>query len=50
MGAIHSANKSGNAENILEQATRDKAMYEAIRNQGLWMYQTTDDVAEKYKS
>ena len=50
MGAIHSANKSGNAENILEQATRDKTMYEAIRSQGLWMYQTTDDVAKKYKS
>tara|TARA_Y100000389_G_scaffold7060_1_gene6789 strand:- start:98 stop:514 length:417 start_codon:yes stop_codon:yes gene_type:complete len=49
MSSIHKANRKSNSENILEQALRDKTMYEQIREADLWMYLTSEDIANKYQ-
>lgn len=45
---IHSGNKRGNSENLLEIAERDPFFYEKVRQLGMWQYQMDVADAEPY--
>jgi len=49
MFAIHKANKKGTAQNLLDEAQKDKGFYEKIRKASGWLYQTDSETANKFK-
>lgn len=48
MSAIWSANKSGNAANLLDAAMYDEEFYERFRSAGIWRYEMDEEEAQKY--
>lgn len=48
MSVIWSANKSGNADNLLDAAMYDKEFYERFRAAGVWQYEMSEEDAQKY--
>lgn len=48
MMLIHRANKSANAENLLDLAMTDPAFYEKLRRLSVWQYQIAEDDAKPY--
>ena len=48
MRMIWTANKSGNAENLLDAAMHDKEFYERFRAAGVWQYEMCEEDAQKY--
>ena len=49
MFSIHKANKKGTSQNLLYEAERDKIFYEKIRKLDGWDYETSEDIANKYR-
>lgn len=48
MRVIWSANKSGNATNLLDAAMYDEEFYERFRSAGIWRYEMDEQDAKKY--
>ncbi|WP_152912659.1 hypothetical protein [Candidatus Rhodobacter oscarellae] len=48
MSVIWSANKSGNAGNLLDAAMYDEEFYERFRSAGIWQYEMAEEDAQKY--
>lgn len=46
---IWRANKSGNAENVLEAAFHDRDFYERVQKLGGWIYQIDEAEADAYR-
>lgn len=50
MSLIWSANKSGNADNLLDAAMYDEEFYERFRSAGIWQYEMTEEDAQRYSA
>lgn len=50
MGIIWRANKSGNAENLLDAAMNDPEFYQRVREAGGWLYELEEADAEALKA